>query len=121
MKSLHILTTVVLFLLITACSKDDYGLAKKNIPNWLKDQIKEDEKTIASDPSLMPNYGAWLSYQFNGKTYFEYDNPLSSLSRNPYSWEGVRVDISQPPFTSYWNDKCCEQYVWKAPKYKRFE
>jgi hypothetical protein len=121
MKSVQILTIAFLLLTGIACSKDDDKLSSQPIPKWLKKQIEADEKTIASTPDLMQNYGAWLKYEFNGQTYFEYDNPLSALSRNPYSWEGKRVDVFQPPFTSYWKDKCCEQYVWKAPKYKKLE
>jgi hypothetical protein len=121
MKAVHIFTFFFILLIVTSCSKDEYDLDGQSIPKWLKDQIEADEKTIADNPGLMPNYGAWLKYEFQGKTYFEYDNPLSALSRNPYSWEGIRVDVSQSPFTSYWNDKCCEKYVWKASKYKKLE
>ena len=120
MKALYLFTFFTLIAL-TSCSTDEYDLDGQSIPKWLKDQIKADESTIAGSPGLMPNYGAWLKYKFEGKTYFEYDNPLSSLSRNPYSWEGTRVDVSQAPFTSYENDKCCEAYIWKAPNYKKLE
>ena len=48
----------------------------------------------------------------------EYDNPLSSLSRNPYSEAGVRVNTMEEPYIEYWDNKCCETFVWKAPKYK---
>ena len=66
----------------------------------------------------MQNYGAWLSYEFNGEIYYEYDNPLSSLSRNPYSHDGVSVNMTVAPFTNYEQDKCCEKFVWIATNYK---
>jgi len=65
----------------------------------------------------MQNYGAWIRYEFKGNTYYEYDNHLSSESRNPYSHEGSRINITVLPYTDYANNKCCKQFVWKAPKY----
>jgi len=69
-------------------------ISSAEIPDWLQEQIEEDEKIIDSDPKRMQNYGAWIRYEFNNAYYFEYDNPLSSLSRNPYSQEGIRIDIT---------------------------
>ena len=99
-----------------SCEKD-YLIPSNEVPEWLKEKISQDEAIIKSDPKLMPNYGAWLRYEFQGEKYYEYDNPLSSLSRNPYSQDGVRVNTTIAPFTDYWNDKCCEKFVWKAPNY----
>ena len=114
MKKTLLLCTIVL--LFFSCGKDNSS-SNNDFPQWLKDQIAQDESTIKADPKLMQNYGAWLSYEFNGEIYYEYDNPLSSLSRNPYSQDGVRVNLTVGPFTNYLKDKCCEKFVWKAPKY----
>ena len=104
--------------LLVACQSDQ-GLLSDNpgLPAWLEEQIAADEAVIASDTTRLPNFGAWLRYRFEGAYYFEYDNPLSSLFRAPYSWEGTRPDIAQPPFTRYESRKCCEQYVWRGPRY----
>ena len=90
------------------------------VPKWLKEKIAEDEATIKEDPKLMANYGAWIRYKFNDERYYEYDNPLSSLRRNPYAESGERINTQESPFTEYENRKCCENYVWKAPGYKEY-
>lgn len=111
-KTLLIFAIALLFF---SCEKD--SASKTDIPEWLQVKIEQDEATIKADPSLMPNFGAWFSYEFEGEIYYEYDNPLSSLSRNPYSKEGVRINTLEAPFTDYWEQKCCEILVWKAPGY----
>ena len=116
MKTALLLVTIAL--LFFSCGKDNSS-SNSAIPEWLKVQIAQDEATIKTDPKLMQNYGAWYSYEFKGETYYEYDNLLSSLSRNPYSKEGVRVNTAVVPFTDYWNQKCCEKLVWKAPNYQK--
>ena len=116
MKKALLLVTIAL--MFFSCANDDSS-ADSDIPEWLKVKISQDEATIKSNPALMQNHGAWYSYEFNGETFYEYDNPLSSESRNPYSKEGVRVNITVAPFTDYWNQKCCEKLVWKAPHYQR--
>ena len=114
MKKALFLFTVTF--LCFSCEKD-FLIPRNKVPDWLKEKISQDEATIKSDPKLMPNYGAWLRYEFQGEKYYEYDNPLSSLSRNPYSHDGVRINTTIAPFTDYWNDKCCEKFIWKAPSY----
>ena len=116
MKKTLLLFTIALTFF--SCGKDN-SAAKNDFPEWLNVKIAQDEATIKTEPKLMQNYGAWYSYEFNGETYYEYDNPLSSESRNPYSKEGVRVDITESPFTNYENQKCCEKLVWKAPNYHK--
>jgi hypothetical protein len=105
-------------LLFFSCGKDN-SVSENDIPEWLKVKIEQDEKVIKTEPKLMQNYGAWYSYEFNGEIYYEYDNLLSSESRNPYSKEGFRVNVSEAPFIDYWNQKCCEKLVWKAPDYQK--
>jgi hypothetical protein len=115
MKKILLLLLVAVFAF--SCQKDE-PITSTEVPGWLQTKIAQDEATIKADPKLMQNYGAWIRYEFNGDIYFEYDNPLSSLSRNPYSREGESVNTSQAPFTNYWTEKCCEHIVWKAPKYQ---
>jgi hypothetical protein len=117
MKNIYFL--FALSILFFSCEKDDYLIPNEEVPEWLKERISEDEATIKSDPKLMPNYGAWIRYEFQGAYYYEYDNYLSSLSRNPYSQEGVRVDLTIAAFTDYQTDKCCKKFVWKAPSYHK--
>ena len=117
MHKLLLLFIITVFL--TACEKD-YLVPENEIPEWLKVRIAEDEAIIKEEPKFMANYGAWLRYEFNNEKYYEYDNPLSSLSRNPYSETGERINTQVPPFTEYWFKKCCERYVWKAPRYKAY-
>src|SRR5664279_1924641 len=103
MKKALILFAIILSCL--SCSKD-YLIPSTDIPHWLKDKISHDEATIKSDPKLMPNYGAWIRYEYLVEEYYEYDNPLSSQSRNPYSEAGERINTYIAPYTIYWNDKC---------------
>jgi len=118
MKTIAALSFCTILLLISGCqTEDERMMSNAELPAWLADQIQEDEAVIARDTTRLPNYGAWIRYEFRDTVYFEYDNLLSSLSRNPYSWAGVRIDLTQPPYTAYWEKRCCEQYVWSAPKY----
>ena len=113
---------LILFVIIVSClaCRKDYLIPSTDIPHWLKDKISQDEATIKSDPKLMPNYGAWIRYEYMGEKYYEYDNPLSSESRNPYSEAGERINTFIAPYTNYWNDKCCELFVWTAPDYHKY-
>jgi hypothetical protein len=113
-----LLSTAFVFLLLSC--EQEYLIPANEVPKWLRERIAEDEATIKEDPKLMANYGAWIRYEFNNEKYYEYDNPLSSLSRNPYSETGVRINTLEEPFTEYWNQKCCEKYVWKAPNYNKY-
>ena len=112
-KSLVIL---IISIICISCEKT-FLIPEDEIPDWLKKSILKDEEIIKSDPKLMQNYGAWIRYEFKGVMYYEYDNPLSSESRNPYSQDGVRIDTTVAPFTEYGKDKCCERFIWKAHKY----
>jgi hypothetical protein len=114
MKKTHLL--IIGTLLCFSCEKE-YLIPKNELPGWLKDEISQDEKIIKSNPKLMQSYGAWIRYEFKSEFYYEYDNPLSSESRNPYSQDGVWINTTISPFTDYWDDKCCERFVWKAPNY----
>lgn len=118
-KMKKILLLLTMTFLLSSCEKD-YLIPNNKVPKWLKEKIDEDEATIKEDPKLMPNYGAWIRYEFNHERYYEYDNPLSSTSRNPYSETGERVNTLEKPYTEYWDEKCCEIFVWKAPRYKEY-
>lgn len=113
---------LLLFAIILSClsCRKDFLIPNSEVPGWLKDKISQDEATIKSDPKLMPNFGAWIRYEYLGDKYYEYDNPLSCESRNPYSEAGERINTFVAPYTDYWNDKCCEIFVWKAPEYHEY-
>ncbi len=120
MKTAPLLPFLLLLVLGVACQNDDDSTsASVPVPEWLQTQIDEDEAVIASDSLRVENYGAWILYSFKNELYYEYDNPLSSMSRNPVTVEGERVNLSNPFFTSYWNERCCPRYVWEGPRYVR--
>lgn len=122
MKTATLLSLLLLMLLTAACRNDDEsapgGLAT---PTWLREQIRQDEAAIAADSTQLPSYGAWIEVRFKNVFYYEYDNPLSSLSRNPYSVEGERINLASPAFTNYWNERCCERYLWQGSRYVRLD
>src|SRR5688572_28225099 len=113
MRTLPIIALVIMLLGAMACSKKDDVTVSLEIPEWLQLQVTQDESIIAADEKRMQNYGAWIRYEFRGSYYYEYDNPLSSLSRNPYSREGIRIDLATTPYATYWQERCCAQYVWQ--------
>jgi hypothetical protein len=112
-KSLYILLVVILF----SCEKD-YLIPAGDVPGWLKDNIKQNEKIIRESPHLMNNYGAWIRYTWQNESYFEYHNTLSSSMPMPISFSQDTLHIYATDInTEYYKGKCCKQYVWKAPKY----
>jgi hypothetical protein len=113
---------LLLFAIIVSClsCRKDFLIPNGEVPGWLKDKISQNEATIKSDPKLMPNYGAWIRYEYQGEKYYEYDNPLSCAISNPWSEAGEQINTSISPYTNYWNDKCCEMFVWKAPEYHKY-
>lgn len=121
MRTLPMIALALMLLCTVACSKKDDVTVSLEIPAWLQLQVTQDENSIAADEKRMENYGAWIRYEFKGSYYYEYDNPLSSLSRNPYSQEGIQIDVATTPYATYWQERCCKQYAWKAPRYTSLE
>ncbi|MEM9834051.1 MAG: hypothetical protein AAF944_25695 [Bacteroidota bacterium] len=118
MKTTSMLSFGIAFLLFTACQSEEECIdADLEFPLWLEERIQADEFTIDSDPTLLPNYGAWISHQYQGATYFEYDNPLSSVFLEVYTLEGNLTGWSEAEFTAYLDKRHCETYIWQAPRY----
>lgn len=119
MKKLNFL--LALSLLLIACEKDPYLIPENEIPEWLKTRITEDEQVMKNIPQSMLFYGGWLRYEWNDEYYFEYHNQLSSSMPQPISTNGEKLNFYVfDTTTDYYKEKCCKQYVWKAPKYQEF-
>lgn len=120
MKTTSLLPFLLLLVLTVACQSDDDSTSTRvPVPEWLRVQIEQDKATIAADSTRLPSFGAWIEVRFENDIYFEYDNPLSSMARNPVTMEGERVNLSDPFFTNYWNERCCARFVWEGPRYVR--
>ncbi len=105
-------------LIFFSCEKD-YLIPDKEVPEWLKTKINQDEQIIKDSPQLMNSYGAWLRYDWQNEYYFEYHNVLSSSLPQPISTKGDTLHIYATDInTDYYKEKCCKQYVWKASEYK---
>jgi hypothetical protein len=112
-------TAISLFfsLMLFACEKD-YLIPAREVPQWLKSKISQDEKFMDANPSSCLYYGAWLRYTWNDEYYFEYHCSCSSASPVPISAKGDTLHIvANDVTTDYYKEKCCRLLVWKAPEY----
>jgi hypothetical protein len=116
----NLLLLLFFCLLFSSCEKD-YLVPDREVPDWLKAKISQDEQKIKDSPKLMYSYGAWLRYKWQNEYYFEYHNVLSSSSPRAISANCDTLHIwADDVNTDYYKEKCCKQYVWKAPDYKEF-
>jgi hypothetical protein len=100
-----------------SCEKD-YLIPEREVPEWLKARINQDEQKIKDSPKSMCSYGAWLRYKWQNDYYFEYYNMLSSSSPIAVSFDRDTLHIMPNDMnTDYCKEKCCKRYVWKAPHY----
>jgi len=100
-----------------SCEKN-YLIPDKEVPGWLKTKIEQEEQIINDSPKLMNSLGAWMRYSWNDEYYYEYHNPLSSSLPQPISAKGDTLGFYvTDASTDYYKQKCCREYVWKAPKY----
>ena len=112
-------TLLFVFSLILFACKKEYLVPGNEVPQWLKTKITQDEQIIKDSPKFMYTYGAWLRYSWQNEYYFEYHNPLSSSLPSPITFNGDTLHIiANDISTDYCKEKCCKQYVWKAPKYE---
>jgi hypothetical protein len=103
-----------------SCEKDEF-VPDNEIPSWLKSKINEDEIIIKDSPQFLYAWGAWIRYKWHSDYYFEYHNILSSTQPKPISFSGDTLNIiATDANTDYYKEKCCKQYVWKAPNYKEY-
>jgi hypothetical protein len=107
-------------LIFFSCEKD-FLIPDKEVPEWLKSKIKQEEQIIKESPQLMSAYGAWLRYDWQNEYYFEYHNELSSSFPRAISIKGDTLHIwANDVNTDYYKEKCCRQLVWEAPNYKEY-
>lgn len=107
---------MVLSVTILSCQKDQ-SILIKDIPDWLNDNISALEKEIRSDPKTMAAFTAWARYEWKNEYYFEYFDFSRSYLTGPKRIDGQILGIGDPLYTTYQNEKCCMEYVWKGPKY----
>ena len=106
---------------LLSCEKS-YLVPENEVPDWLKEQIKRDELVIKDSPQLMNSWGAWMRYTWKNDYYFEYHNVLSESMPKPITANGDTLSFYVfDSSTSYYKEKCCRTYVWKAPEYKEFK
>ena len=116
MKKLALLIT---FSFVFFSCEKDYLIPNKEVPKWLKEKIEQDEQIIKDSPQLMNSYGAWLRFKWQNEYYFEYHNVLSSSLPSPISAKGDTLHFyATDTNTDYYKEKCCKEYVWKAPNYE---
>ena len=98
--------------------KKEYLIPDKEVPDWLKAEIKHEEQVIKESPQLMNAYGGWLRYDWQNEYYFEYHNTLSSSSPIAISTKGETLHIwANDVTTDYYKEKCCKTLVWEAPNF----
>jgi len=121
--NIYVMRRLVLALFIsvmfTSCEKTLTDVPENEIPAWLKTRISQDEQIIKDSPQHKSSWGAWIRYKWQREYYFEYHNILNSLSVDPISENGDTLyngGISM----KYFYEKCCRQYVWKAPNYREY-
>jgi len=112
MKKIVIL--VFLTLSILSCEKNK-SLLIKDIPDWLKTQISGLEQEIKANPSSLTVYSAWVRYEWKNDYYFEFMDPPRSYRHLPKNLDGTNINPAD--FDNYEKEKCCMEYVWKAPKH----
>jgi len=118
MKSIILGVAAIFILMFSQCEKSEF-IAEDEIPQWLSKRIADDETQIEnSETGDMINFGAWLRYKYKREYYFEYHNPFMSVCCFMYDFNGNY--LSSVDFEDYSEKKCCERFVWKAPKYDEF-
>ncbi|MFZ2339908.1 MAG: hypothetical protein WAW07_09350 [Bacteroidales bacterium] len=114
--SLMLFFSIMLF----SCEKDDFLIPNKEVPAWLKAKISQDEQIIKNSPQSDLNYGAWKRYKWQDEYYFEYQNYVVFTSLpQPISVKGDTLQFYvYETTTDYYKEKCCKEFVWKAPEFK---
>jgi hypothetical protein len=113
-------TALIFFfsLVFFSCEKD-FLIPDKEVPDWLKLRISQDEQMMHDYPSSCLYYGAWLRYNWLDEYYFEYHCSCSSSSPRAISTKGDTLHIRADDVTTdYYIGKCCRKLVWKGPRYE---
>ena len=115
---------ILLFLFISimfvSCEKD-YLISNKDVPDWLRTDIKHQEQVIKDSPQLMNAYGGWLRYNWQNEYYFEYHNSLSSSSPRAISVNGDTLKIwANDVNTDYYKKNVAKRLFGKHPNSQIF-
>ena len=114
MKTL--ISVMILFFCLSACTKDPFLIPISEIPKWLHDRITQDEKVLKTDPEAGPSITSWIRYKYNESYYFEFHNMVWSSGPWYYDFDGNLM--KEPTFyLDYNSKKCCKKFVWKGPSY----
>ena len=105
-------------IVLISCEKK-YLIPEKALPQWLKINIDKDLEIISKNPKSWKALGSWIRTEWNDEYYYEYYNGLLSSLQNPISHyqDTLRMDPGMA-ITNYYNEKCCEVFVWKGPGVK---
>jgi hypothetical protein len=102
-----------------SCEKTLHDVPDNEIPLWLKTRISQHEQIIRDNPKSMSSWGAWIRYKWQKGYYFEYQNIMSSSTVAPITENGDTLYYGATHL-KYYEEKCCKQYVWRAPNYKEY-
>ena len=121
MRFLKILGLLIISfsIIFFSCEKTLHDVPDNEIPLWLKTRISQDEQIIRDNPKYMASWGAWIRYRWQKGYYFEYQNIMSSSTVAPITENGDTLYYGATHL-KYYEEKCCKQYVWKAPNYKEY-
>jgi hypothetical protein len=109
---------ILLTLLISSCDKE-FLVPESELPQWLKQSIREDEQSIKENPHGLAAMGAWKRSRWNKEFYYEYHNPLLSSMPRPISHAGDTLEVWVGDVdTDYHKEKCCNAWVWKGPDFQ---
>lgn len=102
---------------LISCEKE-FLVPKKELPDWLVEAIKADEKEIDKNEKSPVAAGSWTRTEWNGAYYYEYFNGLSSSTSMVKSQNGADLDVyvaENDSITPYHLEKCCFTCIWKGP------
>jgi hypothetical protein len=114
MKTISTLSVILLLFVLSNCN--NYQVPKTELPQWLIEEIEEDEAEIKNNRLSYLRYGKWTRYEFLGDRYYEYSNSIEGttfIPRDEANGDAISdVDLLQ----QYFNEKCCATVVWKGPR-----
>lgn len=110
---------LMLVVVLVSCQKEELA-HESEVPQWLKEWIDTAENSIESNPDKLPNFTAWIRFEYADKYYYEYACPLCSTYSFPRDENGDEINPYEDPYLEYWEKRCCQKYVWKAPDYIEF-
>lgn len=115
----NLLFVLFISLAFTACQKDE--VTQPDAPLWLQQKISQNETAIQSNENSTLKISAWYRYNFNGKIYYEFQNPETATILNLYNESGQPQENLTDDFTrNYQSGKTSKFLVWAGPDFKDF-